>query len=223
MSFFSWKKVRVETAEEVGLSDEKKAQIDAVVASWGEVSRSGRKSTYDASEAPMQIVTAEEVAYFVHAMEAEAARLDAAATELQKRRLAEIAERDAQIASINREIEAMKAKARTEDDEIHRRAEARAKLLAVVAKIDPSLDASKITKDADIRREVVRRRFGDEAVNGRSDAYIDERFESLEARVNVDPFAAVVKDGLKPSDGDLRGASERAYQQMVADLNNWRH
>lgn len=222
MSFFGWKRVKVETADEVGLSDEKKAQIDAVVASWGEVSRTGRKSTYDASEAPVQIVTAEEVAYFVHAMESQASRLDAAATELQKRRLAEIAERDAQIASINREIEAMKAKARSEDDEIHRRAETRAKLLAVVAKIDPRLDASKITKDTDIRREVVRRKFGDAAVDGRTDAYVDERFESLEARANVDPLRDALLNR-KPSDDDLRGASERAYQEMVADLNNWRH
>lgn len=222
MSLFSWKKVPVETAAEVGLSDEKKTQIDSVVASWGAVKRTGRKSTYDGSEPPVQIVTAEEVAYFVQAMEEEAVRIDAAATELQKRRLAEIAERDAQIASINREIETIRAQARTGDDEIHRRAETRAKLLAVVAKVAPQLDAKSIMKDADIRREVVRSVLGAEAVNGRSEAYIDERFESLEARANVDPIREALLDR-KPGGNDLRGASERAYQEMVADLNNWRH
>jgi hypothetical protein len=222
MSLFSWKKVKVDTSAEVTLSDEKKAQIDAVVASWGEVTRTGRKSTYDGSDPPVQIITAEEVAYFVHAMEEEAGRIDAAATELQKKRLAEIAERDAQIASINREIEAMKAKARTETDEINRRAETRAKLLAVVAKVAPQLDAKSILKDADLRCEAVRHVFGASAVDGRSEAYVDERFESLEVRANVDPVRAAMLDR-KPGDDDLRGASERAYQQMVADLNNWRH
>lgn len=223
MSFFSWKKVKVETADEVSLSDEKKARIDSFVASWADLKRVGPNPELDGAKPPLQILTEEEIAYFVAAMETEAGRLDAEATELQKRRLAEIAEKDAQIASIKREIEATQAKIKAQEDEIRSRAGVRSKLLAVVSKIDPGLDASKIMKDADIRREVVRRKFGDSAVDGRSDAYVDERFESLEARVNVDPFAAVVKDGLKPSDSDLRGASERAYQEMVADLNNWRH
>lgn len=223
MSFFGWKRVKVETADEVGLSDEKKAQIDAVVASWGEVKRSGRKSTYDGSDPPVQILTAEEIAYFVQAMEAEAARIDAEATELQKRRLAEIAERDSQIASINREIEAIKSKLKAEDDEIHRRAEIRAKLLETVEKIEPGLDASKITRDADIRREVVLRRFGDEAVNGRSEAYIDDRFESLEVRVNVDPLRQVLlsRDSATAGHGDPR---ESAYQEMLKNLaDGWKH
>lgn len=220
MSLFSWKRVKVETADEVGLSDEKKAQIDAVVASWGEVTRAGRPSTFDGSEAPVQILTAEEIAYFVQAMEAEATRLDAEANDLSKRRLAEIAEKDAQIASLNREIEAARDRVKTQELEVQRRADARAKLLAVVRKIEPNLDASKITKDADIRREVVRRKFGDSAVDGRSEAYVDERFESLEARVSVDPFAAVMKDHVRMPTRGTPEAMEKAWQDMVADLTS---
>ncbi|MBB5041892.1 hypothetical protein [Shinella fusca] len=209
------------TEPRTGLTDAKKAQINAVVKSWGQVKVAGRTPTYDGTEPPVQLLSKEELDYFLQAMEQEAARIDAEATELSKRRLAEIAEKDAQIASLNREIEATRERVNAQGLEVQRRADARAKLLAVVRKIEPNLDASKITKDADIRREVVRRRFGDAAVDGRSEAYVDERFESLEARVNVDPFAAVMKDhGRTPAPG-TREAADKAWQNMVDDLTSY--
>lgn len=223
MSIFSRFKPQGEKQLPTGLSDEKKAQIDAVVASWGDVQRTGRASVYDGSEPPVQILAPEGVAYFVAAMESEAARIDAEATELQKRRLAEIAQKDAEIAAIKREIEATKAKIQTQNDEIDRRVRSLSALVRTAQKIIPQFDASNMQDEAAIRREVVRRRFGDVAVDGRSEAYIDERFESLEARVNVDPFAAVVKDGIKQSGGavtDMRDAAEKAWQDMVADLHS---
>ncbi len=171
---------------------------------------------------PLQLPTTADVEHFVQAMEAEAARIDAEANELRTRRLAEIAEKDAQIAALNRDIEAATARHNEQEAEVARRATLRSKLIETVKKIAPKIDTGNLSEDA-IRRAVVQGRFGADAVAGRTQAYIDCRFDFLADEANVDPFAAVVRDGLAPTVQDGRSAADKAYADMVANLNNrWR-
>ncbi len=208
-----------EPAPRVGLSDGIEAKVAAFVKDWGALQRGERDIRSVIDEAPLQLRTDADVALFVKAMEDEAARIEIEIDNLRQSRNSEIAQKDAQIAAINREIEAQKARGQAQLDEIDQRAQARATLLAQVSRIDPKLDVAKITKDSDIRREVVQRKFGAVAVDGKSEAYIDERFESLVARANVDPFARVVADGLISNALDTgRAAADRAYADYVSSL-----
>lgn len=205
-----------------GLSDGIENKVAAFVRDWGSLQRGQRQPVTDSKEPPLQLITDADVAYFVKALEDEAARIETELQDIRRQRNAEIAQKDAQIASLNREIENTRARIQSQNDEISRRADKRADLLDTVRRIDPQLDASTIMTEAGIRREVVRRKFGDQAVDDRSEAYVDERFESLEARAKVDPFALVVADGIKATGnslGDLRRGADEAYQRMVQDLN----
>ncbi|WP_438750015.1 hypothetical protein [Pararhizobium sp. O133] len=168
---------------------------------------------------PLQLPTAADVEYFVQAMDAEAARIDAEAIELRKRRLAEIAAKDAQIASLNRNIEAATARYNDQEAEIERRASLRGKVIETARKIAPKLDTSNLSEDA-IRREVVQGRFGADAVAGKTQAYIDCRFDFLADEANADPFAALVKDGIATGINDGKAQADRAYADMVSGLTN---
>lgn len=206
-----------------GMTDGIKDSIDTFVKEWGALKREQREFVADGSEPVLKLLTDADRAYFVKAMEDEAARIESEIgteiSDMKRQQLADIAQKDAQISAINREIEETKAQIAAQDAEINRRGNARADLLASVAKINPSLDTSKLTKDADIRRKVVRSKFGDAAVNDRSEAYIDERFESLEAQATADRFARVMSDGLASPLG-AKDAAEKAWRDMVHDMNH---
>ncbi|RWX74445.1 hypothetical protein EPK99_25000 [Neorhizobium lilium] len=200
-----------------------KEQIDGIVQGWGEVTRGLRDARPTPDESPLKIIRKADVAYFMKALEDEGNRIEGEIKDLLSRRNAEVAQKDAERAHLLREkdrlLADMQTKADAQEAEVHRRGHSLFLLHRTVSKIDPRFDAGEMVDEAAIRREVVRRKFGDAAVNGRSEAYVDERFESLEARANVDPFAQVVADGLAPvlSGND---AAEKAYQDMVRGLSD---
>lgn len=105
---------------------------------------------------------------------------------------AEIAKRDA-------EIDALKVKVLTDAD-IQARVVARADLLAKAKMVHDAEGAGYAGKtDAEIRRAVVVAKLGDAAVAGKSDAYVDARFDILvEDAAKADPVREALKDG-KPS------------------------
>lgn len=204
-----------------------KEKIDDMVKGWGEVTRGLRDAKPDLAEPPLQIVRQADVAYLLSALEDEGSRIEAEIEERRKSFRAEIAQKDAERASLLRQKERIiadtQAKLDAQQAQIERRGDARAALLHTIAKIDPAFDASSMLKDADIRREVVRRKFGDASVADRSEAYIDERFELLAGRASVDPFALVVADGIVATGGSLdalRRGAEDAYTKCVDDLRN---
>lgn len=204
--------------QRVGLTDGIEAKVAKFVKDWGALQRGQRSSAADRQEEPLKLFTDADVALFVKAMEDEAAHIETEIEDARKRHIADIAQKDAQIAAINREIESRKAKLQDQDAEIHRRALALVDAKDTAKKIFPSFDGDGFTSALDVRREVVRRRCGDAAVDGKTEAYIDERFELLAARVNVDPFAVVVADGL--ASNDPRAACERAYEASVQRLRD---
>lgn len=206
------------THQRFGLSDGVEAKVAEFVKDWAALQRGQRQLVADRKEEPLKLLTDADVAYFVKAMEDEAALIEAEIEDARKRHIADIAQKDAQIAAINREIESRKAKLQDQDAEIHRRALALVDAKDTAKKIFPNFDGDGFTSALDVRREVVRRRCGDAAVDGKTEAYIDERFELLSARVNVDPFAVVVADGL--ASNNPRAACEKAYQDSVQRLRD---
>lgn len=206
------------TNQRVGLSDGVEAKVAEFVKDWAALQRGQRQLVADRKEEPLKLLTDADVAYFVKAMEDEAALIEAEIEDARKRHIADIAQKDAQIAAINREIESRKAKLQDQDSEIHRRALALVDTKDIAKKIYPAFDADNFSSAIDVKREVVRRRCGDGAVDGKTEAYIDERFELLAARVNTDPFAVVMADGIKRN--DPKDAAERAYQESVQRLRD---
>lgn len=205
-------------SQRIGLSDGVETKVAEFVKDWGALQRGQRSSVADRQEEPMKLFTDADVAYFVKAMEDEAALLETEIKDARKRHLADIAQKDAQIAAINREIETRKAKLQDQDAEIHRRALALVDAKNTAKKIFPNFEGDGFTSALDVRREVVRRRCGDAAVEGKTEAYIDERFEILVARVNVDPFAVVASEGFRTN--DAKAECDRAYEDMVQRLRD---
>lgn len=206
------------TNQRVGLSDGVEAKVAEFVKDWAALQRGQRQLVADRKEEPLKLLTDADVAYFVKAMEDEAALIEAEIEDARKRHIADIAQKDAQIAAINREIESRKAKLQDQDGEIHRRAIALVETKDIAKKIYPAFDADNFSSALDVKREVVRRRCGDGAVDGKTEAYIDERFELLAARVNTDPFAVVMADGIRRN--DPKDAAEKAYQESVQRLRD---
>lgn len=206
------------THQRVGLSDGVEAKVAEFVKDWAALQRGQRQWVADRKEEPLKLLTDADVAYFVKAMEDEAALIEAEIEDARKRHIADIAQKDAEIAAINREIEAQKARIADQEQEVRRRASEIRATAEIASKIFPTFDAEGFVHASDIRKEIVRRRCGDGAVDGKTEAYIDERFELLAARVNTDPFAVVMADGIRSS--DPRAESERAYQESVQRLRD---
>lgn len=133
-----------------------------------------------------------------------------------------IAAKDADLAKKDAELDAAKAKVLSDAD-LDKKVQARADLIAVAKTIAKDVKTEGLT-DAGIRKAVVVAKIGDAAIAGKADAYIDARFDLLvedAAKGAADPFATVVKGGLKAQDGNPAD-SDAAYRQMLArDANAW--
>lgn len=215
--FFNRNKTETQN-KPIGLSDGIQPKIDEFVKDWSALQRGERGFVADSQDEPLKLQTDADVAYFTQAMDAEIRKIEDEIEEKNRQHLADIARMDAEISARNREIERIQSRINAQNDEINRRAEERAVLLDTVRLHFPDLDTSNLLKDADIRREVVRLKFGDEAVNGKPEAYIDDRYDVLMTRLNVDPFARAVADGLTTN--DPKAECERAYQDMVQRLRD---
>jgi hypothetical protein len=131
-----------------------------------------------------------------------------------------IAAKDAEIAKKDAELDATKAKVLSDAD-LDKKVQARADLIAVAKTIAKDVKTEGLT-DAGIRKAVVVAKIGDTAVAGKADAYIDARFDLLvedAAKGAPDPFAALVKDGIKPTPGAETVVND-AYAQMVKDMKS---
>ncbi|MFK0163502.1 DUF2213 domain-containing protein [Rhizobium sp. NPDC090279] len=123
------------------------------------------------------------------------------------------------IAIRDAELDTLKA-ALSDEAEIERRAEARAELIGLAKAIAGSVQTSGLS-DAAIRKAVVIAKAGEGAVQGRSDAYIDARFDMLAEglRKKPDLFADAIKDGITSAQPSTSVAFA-AYAAMVRDLES---
>lgn len=130
-----------------------------------------------------------------------------------------IAAKDAEIAKKDAELDATKAKVLSDAD-LDKKVQARADLIAVAKTIAKDVKTDGLT-DAGIRKAVVIAKIGDTAVAGKADAYIDARFDILvdeAAKGAPDPFAALVKDGIKPTND--ASTSDAAHKAMTDHMTS---
>lgn len=132
-----------------------------------------------------------------------------------------LAAKDAELAKKDAELDATKTKVLSDAD-LDKRVQARGDLIATAKAIAKDVKTEGLS-DAAIRKAVVAAKIGDAAIAGKSDAYIDARFDTLiedAAKNPNDPFRSAVKQGLT-SDADLTD-SNKAYEAMLArDRNAW--
>lgn len=126
------------------------------------------------------------------------------------------AKHDAAIAAKDAEIDKLKA-SQLSDADLDKRVQARADLIATAKAI---VDADYTGKtDAEIRKSVVTAKLGDAAVAGKSDTYLDARFDILaeDAKLtNADP----VRAHLRAEDRSIPNNVTDARAAMIADLQN---
>ncbi|MEH7876974.1 DUF2213 domain-containing protein [Rhizobium laguerreae] len=92
----------------------------------------------------------------------------------------------------------------------------RAALVTTIKAIDSKIEVSGVS-DSDLRRAAVKAKLGDEMVKDASDAEISGMFKAIAKDVKTaDPFATVVKDGLKQADPSNSNA---AHSAMVTDMS----
>lgn len=189
------------------------AAVAQFIRNWRQI-MSGHATAEDFASAPeLKLPRKEDSEYFKAQLEIAVADLE---RELEAQRLAKIAEHDAEIAARNREIEALQARAKAQESDIIERGDARAKLMQLAKVVAPSVELGKLS-DAEIRRAAVRHRMGDAAIEGKTDAAIEARFDILAEDagkcVNTDPFARVVADGLRKEDASSPAGAYQAYCQ----------
>ncbi|MGZ2501750.1 DUF2213 domain-containing protein [Rhizobium leguminosarum] len=92
----------------------------------------------------------------------------------------------------------------------------RAALVTTIKAIDSKIEVSGVS-DSDLRRAAVKAKLGDEMVKDASDAEITGMFKAIAKDVKTaDPFATVVRDGLKQAD---TSNSNAAHAAMVSDMS----
>ena len=133
-----------------------------------------------------------------------------------------VAGKDAELAKKDAAIDAANAKVLSDAD-IDKRVQDRADLIAVATSIVKDVKTAGLA-DAAIRKAVVTAKLGDAAIAGKSEAYIDARFDVLaeDAKKTADPFARVVADGLQQN-LNAAGSENKAWADGVSDLNAWRY
>lgn len=149
--------------------------------------------------------------------------LESRLADADKAHQAAIAAKDAELAKKDAAIDAEKAKVLSDAD-LDKRVQERADLITVAKAIAKDVKTEGLS-DAAIRKAVVVAKIGDSAIAGKTDAYIDARFDLLvedAAKGAADPFARVVADGVKHT-GDARTEADKARQDRDQSLrDSWK-
>lgn len=129
-----------------------------------------------------------------------------------------MAAKDAEIAKKDAEVDALKAKVLSDAD-IDKRVQQRADLISLAKTIAKDVKTDGLT-DAAIRKAVVVAKIGDAAIAGKTEAYIDARFDLLaeDATKNADsdPFRQVAAGGIQPTNDAT--SVNAAHKAMVDNM-----
>lgn len=129
-----------------------------------------------------------------------------------------LATKDAELAAKDAEIDALK-EAKLSDADIDALVQARSDLLAK-AKSVADADFTGLS-DAEIKKAAVVAKLGDAAIEGKTEAYIDARFDILvESADKQDPFVKAMNDGQPQTKVADHGQSE--YEQSILNRSNKR-
>jgi hypothetical protein len=132
-----------------------------------------------------------------------------------------IAAKDTELAKRDAKIDELTGKVLSDAD-LDKRVQDRADLISVAKMIAKDVKTEGLT-DAAIRKAVVVAKFGDAAVAGKADAYIDARFDLLveDAGKHVDQFRDTVGSGIRTVDGgDIRAQAATAKAKRNQELRD---
>ena len=135
---------------------------------------------------------------------------------------AAIAAKDADMAKMQAQLDDANTKILSDAD-LDKRVAERAELVSVAAKISPDVKTSGMS-DSAIRKAVVVAKLGDAAIAGKSDAYVDARFDILadSAKTETNPVQVALSKGVTVNVGDAASA-EAAALAKANDFNAWRN
>lgn len=126
-----------------------------------------------------------------------------------------IVKKDEEIGTLKADLKKAQDAALKPED-IDRLVADRSTLIQTIKAIDSKIEIK--GTDADLRRAAVKSKLGDEMVKDASDAEVSGMFKAIAKDVKAaDPFATVVKDGLKSNDGSTATA---AHQAMTDHLTS---
>ncbi|WP_019564369.1 DUF2213 domain-containing protein [Agrobacterium sp. 10MFCol1.1] len=150
-------------------------------------------------------------AVVISTLQTRLADANAKAEKAEAAHTAALAAKDAELAKKDAELDAIKGKVLSDAD-LDKRVQERADLITAAKAIAKDVKTEGLS-DAAIRKAVVVAKIGDAAIAGKSEAYIDARFDHLveeAAKGAPDPFAAVVKDGVKQNDTNSISTAHKA-------------
>lgn len=139
------------------------------------------------------------------------AKLQKDITDADDSNKAKIDAKQAEIDKLKAEIDDLKGKA-LKDSDIDAKVQARADLLTDAKSVNESDYRGK--SDAEVRKAAVIAKLGDSVVAGKSDAYIEARFDMLVEDAKADPVTKALKDGNK-----VTPIADNGYAASVADFN----
>jgi hypothetical protein len=200
-----------------GLTDGIEPKIAEFVKLWGDLQRGQREFISDSMlEEPLKLLTDADVELFTKSIEDELARVEQF---LKGERNARVAQMDAEITRLNREIEAQKAMNQAQADEIIRRGDRLFELRELADQIVPGMMKDGM-RENEIIRETVRVKMGDAAVTDKTADQIEARFEILAQNIPArqDPFQRAMMDREAPM--DAKALADKAWQEMVDDMTS---
>lgn len=135
---------------------------------------------------------------------------------------AAIAAKDAELAQLQAKLDDAQSKVLSDAD-IDARVAKRADLVSIASAIAPDVKTAGLS-DAAIRKAVVTAKIGDAAIDGKSEAYIDARFDILadSAKTETNPVQVALSKGVTVNVGDAASA-EAAALAKANDFNAWRN
>lgn len=132
-----------------------------------------------------------------------------ALADAQAKHQAELADRDAKLAKAEAERDDAKAKVLSDAD-LDKRVAARADLISTAKAIHDADYTGK--SDADIRKTALAGKFGQAVVDGKSDAYLEARFDIAAEQAKADPVRGALRDGATTR----QAVNDNGYAESVA-------
>lgn len=136
----------------------------------------------------------------------------AALASAQDKHKAELADRDAKLAKAEAERDEAQGKVLT-DAALDARVQARADLVTVAKAIHDADYTGK--SDAEIRKAALVGKFGAAVVDGKSDAYVEARFDHAAELAKTDPVRNALRDGATTR----QAVNDNGYAESVAAFN----
>lgn len=160
----------------------------------------------------LSVVTTDAGAQAIAKLQGQLKDADTAHQRLVTDHASAIADKDAAIAKLEAERDALQGKVLT-DAALDARVQARADLLATAKSIHDTDYTGK--SDAEVRKTVVVAKLGDAAVAGKSEAYLDARFDILVEDAKKDPVAQALRDGAP----NRQAVNDNGYAGSVEAFN----